>query len=119
MFSGNLIMKEKTIKSRTVFKGRLLKIDVLDVEVEPGRRSIREIVRHPGAAVVLARRPDGMFIFVRQFRKPAEKIILEVVAGGLEKAESPVACARRDVAVRATAEGTEAGQDAQIGRAHV
>ncbi|MDD4871752.1 MAG: NUDIX hydrolase [Kiritimatiellae bacterium] len=90
-------MREKTLKARTVFKGRLLAVEVLDVELECGKRSIREIVRHPGAAVVLAQLEDGRFVFVRQFRKAAEKTILEIVAGGLEKGESPVDCARREL----------------------
>lgn len=90
-------MVEKTLKSKTVFNGRLLRVEVIDVKVHNGRRSIREIVRHPGAAVVLAQLVDGRFVFVRQFRKAVEKTILEVVAGGLEKGESPVDCARREL----------------------
>lgn len=90
-------MKERTLKKRVVFKGRLLTVEVLDVELEPGRRSTREIVRHPGAAVVLAQMADGMFVLVRQFRKAAEKHILEAVAGGLGKGETPYACAKREL----------------------
>ena len=90
-------MIEKTLKSRKVFRGRLLDVEVVDVLVHDGRRSVREIVRHPGAAVVLAQLVDGRFVFVRQFRKAAEKIMLEVVAGGLERGEKPSDCARREL----------------------
>lgn len=90
-------MRENTIGSRTVFKGRLLTLDVVDVELENGVRSTREIVRHRGAAAVLARLPDGRFVLVRQFRKPVEREVLEIVAGLLEEGESPEACARREV----------------------
>jgi len=93
---------EKTIAQQRVFEGRLLKVDAVDVELPDGRKSVREIVRHPGAAVVLLRGPDGRFVFVRQFRKPAEKVMLEVVAGTLEEGEDPAECARREV-------GEEAG----------
>ena len=41
-------MHEKTLSSKTVFDGRLLKLDVLEVELESGTRTVREIVRHPG-----------------------------------------------------------------------
>ena len=61
-------MTEKPISARTVFQGRVLRLDVLDIELPGGRRSTREIVRHPGAVVVLAERPDGRFVLVRQFR---------------------------------------------------
>jgi ADP-ribose pyrophosphatase len=90
-------MNEKTINSKTVFEGNLLKIDVLDVELDSGGRSVREIVRHRGAAVILAQLPDGRFVFVRQFRKPAEKEMLELVAGTKEPGEAPSECAAREV----------------------
>jgi ADP-ribose pyrophosphatase len=91
-------MRERTLKSRTVFKGVLLHVDVEDVELEDGRRAEREILRHPPAVVVLARRPDGRFALVKQFRKPVEADLIEVVAGCLERGETPAAAARREVA---------------------
>jgi ADP-ribose pyrophosphatase len=93
---------EKTLSEKRVFDGRLLKIDAVEVELPDGKKSVREIVRHPGAAVVLVRGPDGRFVFVRQFRKAAEKVMLEVVAGTLEAGEDPAECSRREV-------GEEAG----------
>lgn len=90
-------MHEKTINCKTVFSGRLLKVDLLEVELESGIRSTREIVRHPGAVAVLARAPDGRLVFVRQFRKPLEAVTLEVVAGTLKPGEDPELCARREV----------------------
>ncbi|MGD9874692.1 MAG: NUDIX domain-containing protein [Kiritimatiellia bacterium] len=90
-------MREKTIGGRKVFEGRLLKLEVLDVELENGVRTTREVVRHPGASAVLAQLPDGRFVLVRQFRKPVEMEMLEIVAGLPEKGESPETCARREV----------------------
>ena len=90
-------MDEKTISSRTVFDGRLLKIEVLDVELENGLKTSREIVRHKGAVAVIAQLPDGRFVLVRQFRKAIEKDLLEIVAGGLEPHESPADCAVREM----------------------
>ena len=90
-------MNEKTVSSQRVFNGRLLKIDVLEVELNNGRRARREIVRHPGAVAIWARAPDGRFVFVRQFRKAIEQELLEVVAGTREAGETPEACARREI----------------------
>jgi ADP-ribose pyrophosphatase len=91
-------MPEKTISSKRGFDGRLLKVDVLEVELQSGRRSIREIIRHPGAAVVLGRLPDGNYVFVRQFRKAIESELIEAVAGGLNEGENPDQCAVRELA---------------------
>jgi len=90
-------MHERTVKSESAFTGRLLNVEVLQVELETGHNSQREIVRHPGASVVLAQRTDGPFVFVRQFRKPIETCLLEIVAGTLAPGEDPAACARREL----------------------
>ena len=90
-------MTEKTLATQTVFQGRALRIEVLDIELPGGRRSTREIVRHPGAVVVLAERPDGGFVLVRQYRTAIGETLLEMVAGGLEPGEQPEAAARREL----------------------
>ncbi|MCX6992402.1 MAG: NUDIX hydrolase [Kiritimatiellaeota bacterium] len=90
-------MNEKTVSSQPIFDGRLLKLNVLEVELDNGRRARREIVRHPGAVAIWARAPDGRFVFVRQFRKAIEQELLEVVAGTLEAGETPEVCARREI----------------------
>ena len=90
-------MNEKTISSQRAFDGRLLKLDVLEVELDNGRHARREIVRHPGAVAIWAHAPDGRFVFVRQFRKAIEQELLEIVAGTLEAGETPEACARREI----------------------
>jgi ADP-ribose pyrophosphatase len=91
-------MKERVVGSRTVFAGRLLRVDVLDVEMADGRRAVREVIRHPGAAVVLAETPEGKFLLVRQHRAAAAEVLTEVVAGTLDPGEDPEACARRELA---------------------
>lgn len=90
-------MQEKTLSSRTVYDGRILRLELLEVALDDGRRTTREVIRHHGAAVVLARRPGGDYLFVRQFRKPLDREVLEAVAGTLEPGEEPEACARREL----------------------
>ncbi len=90
-------MYERTLTSTRAYTGRVLALDLLEIETDQGVRAKRDIVRHRGAVAVLCRRPDGMLVLVRQFRKPVEKILLEVVAGKLEADENPEVCARREV----------------------
>ncbi|MDR2849058.1 MAG: NUDIX hydrolase [Verrucomicrobiota bacterium] len=90
-------LTEKTLDVKRVFEGRALTIDVAAIELPDGRRSVREIVRHRGAAVVLGQRPDGKFVLVRQYRRAVEQTLLEMVAGGLEEGEAPEAAARREM----------------------
>lgn len=97
MSNGFVVKEEKTIASQRKFNGRLIKIDLLKVELTNGRHARREVVRHPGAVAVLCRLSDGRFAFVRQFRKAIESELLEIVAGTREPDEGPAACARREV----------------------
>jgi ADP-ribose pyrophosphatase len=91
-------MHERTTTARTVFRGRVLTLEVVDVELPGGRRSTREVVRHPGAVAAVVQRPDGRFVFVRQYRKAVEAETLELVAGTLHAGEDPRACAVREIA---------------------
>lgn len=88
---------EKTLDQKVAFSGRALTLEVLSIALEDGRESLREVIRHPGAVVVLAQRPDGRFVFVRQYRKAIETLLLEAVAGTLDPGETVEACARREL----------------------
>lgn len=77
-------MYEKTLSRKTVYQGRIIDVDVLEVELENGKRSIREIVMHGVAVAIIPRLPDGRFVFIRQFRKPMERVCFEVVAGNVD-----------------------------------
>jgi len=95
--SPEIIMKEKTIHSKTAFTGKLLRLEVQEVELEDGTRSVREIVRHSGAAAVLAMLDEDRFLLVKQFRKAIEAYSTEIIAGTLDPGEDPETCARREV----------------------
>ena len=88
---------ERTVASRQVYKGRLISLRVDEVELAGGRRSMREIVEHPGAVAILAFTDDHQLVFVRQYRKAAERLTLEIPAGTLGAGEQPYACAVREL----------------------
>ena len=80
---------------KRVYDGKIIKVDVFDLTIE-GRKVKREIIKHPGAAAMLAFDEKGRIILVRQHRYP-HGYILEIPAGTLEKGESPKACALREI----------------------
>jgi ADP-ribose pyrophosphatase len=90
-------MYEKTLSRKTVYEGRILNVDVLEVELETGRKSVREIVLHGAAVAIIPQLPDGRFVFIRQFRKAMERICFEVVAGNCDSGEDAVVSAAREL----------------------
>ena len=89
---------EKTLACERMYTGRIINVDLIDIELPDGRKTKREVVRHGAAVGILARRPDGKFVFVKQYRKAAEEALVEVIAGGLEPGEDPVEGAKRETA---------------------
>jgi ADP-ribose pyrophosphatase len=63
-----------------------------------GREHEREIVRHPGAVVVLPILPDGRVVFVKNFRVAVGETLIELPAGTLDHDEPPPKTAVRELA---------------------
>lgn len=87
----------KIIKSERLYHGRIIELIIEDIEDPPGNIRKREIVSHPGGSVVVPLLDNGDVIFVRQYRYPHKKFILEIPAGKLESNEDPLSAAKREL----------------------
>ena len=58
---------------------------------------MREIIEHNGGAVLAAVTGEGKLVMVRQYRKPAGRVMLEVPAGKIDPGESAEAAAKREL----------------------
>ena len=74
-------LTEKTLHTERKYTGKIISVDVLDIELPDGRKAKREVIRHGNAVAILARRPDGKFVFVKQYRKAAEEALIGVLRG--------------------------------------
>ena len=90
-------LEEKTLESRLIFDGVLLKFYRDEVETAGGGRSAREYVHHPGGAAVVALDGDGNDYLERQFRYPYRKVVTEIPAGKLEAGEDPAHAILREL----------------------
>ncbi|MGM7721298.1 NUDIX hydrolase [uncultured Metabacillus sp.] len=90
-------LKETTLSSKEIFKGRVIDVYLEEVELPNGKTSTREIVKHPGAVAVIAITPENKILMVEQFRKPLGRTLVEIPAGKLEKGEQPLATAKREL----------------------
>src|SRR6478609_6910445 len=57
----------------------------------------REIVRHPGAVVVLPLLDDGRVCLIRNYRISVKQALIELPAGTLEQGEEPIKNAERQL----------------------
>ena len=98
-------LTEKTLNSKVMFEGRILKMMVDDVELPDGSTSFREIVGHPGGVCVAPIDDDNNLYFVKQYRYPYHEIVLELPAGKFEKGMSPLDNGKRELKEEVGAEG--------------
>ncbi|MFD2045928.1 NUDIX domain-containing protein [Ornithinibacillus salinisoli] len=89
--------EEKTIRTEEIFDGKVVKLQVDEVLLPNGKRSTRELIKHPGAVAVIPITKDNKIVFVEQFRKPLEKSLIEIPAGKLEPGEKPEITAIREL----------------------
>lgn len=90
-------LEEKTISSEQKFDGKIVKLFVDQIELEDGKKSFREVIKHPGGVCVLPLDEEGNVLFVKQFRYPHGKVLLEIPAGKLEYGENHSQCGLREL----------------------
>ncbi|MFC1907848.1 NUDIX hydrolase [Chloroflexota bacterium] len=88
---------EKTLSSQLIYDGRVVKLRIDTVKLPSGRETTREIVEHGDCVAIVAIDANDNVLLVNQFRKPAEKKLLEIPAGGIEPSEDPVTTVRREM----------------------
>lgn len=90
-------LKEKTLEEKVVYEGSFLKMINAKVELPNGKVATRDILKHPGAVGILAYIDSDNIIMVEQYRKPVEKVLLEIPAGKIDIGEEPLKCAVREL----------------------
>jgi ADP-ribose pyrophosphatase len=89
--------RESRISHDRIYSGRVVTLDIDRVSLPDGSETVREVVRHPGAVVVLPILGDGRIVFVRQYRYPTGQELYELPAGTLEDGEDEESCGAREL----------------------
>ena len=87
---------EKTLESKCVYDGKIIKVKKDKVLLPNKKESFREIVEHSGGACVLCEKEDKILL-VKQFRYAYNKEIWEIPAGKINKGEEPYLTALREL----------------------
>jgi ADP-ribose pyrophosphatase len=90
-------LRERTVSSEQVWKGRLLEVHQATVALPDGVHTTREYIVHPGAVMVVPILDDGRLVMERQFRYPMKRVMLEFPAGKIDAGEPPFTTALREL----------------------
>lgn len=86
----------KREERRTVYEGRIFRVDVDRVQLPSGHTVSMDIVRHPGSVVLIPMPAPDRIILVRQYRYTIDRWIWELPAGSLKPGEDPNLAAARE-----------------------
>ena len=82
---------------KTVYRGRIIQLDLERVQLPGGTVHELEVVRHPGASCIVPFVSADEVLLLRQYRHAAGGFLFELPAGTLEAAEHPHDCAVREL----------------------
>jgi 8-oxo-dGTP pyrophosphatase MutT (NUDIX family) len=90
------------VESRVIHRGGYLTFRIDTVERPDGSRATRDVAQHPGAVAIVAVDAHDQVLLVRQYRSPAERVMLEIPAGTLDRhddgsVEDPEVASRREL----------------------
>ena len=89
--------KEKILKSILIYEGPIFGVRRDEVLEPGGLQTTRELITHPGSVVVLPVFADGRILMIRQYRHATRQYLWELVAGRIDKGESPKKAAAREL----------------------
>ena len=106
---------EERLSSRRAFDGHILHLRVDDVRMPSGRKTVREVIEHPGSVIVLPVTVDDDILLIRQYRYAVDERVIELPAGLIDPGEEPEIAARRELEEET---GYEAGEVRLLGSAY-
>lgn len=82
---------------REIHCGKVFRLVQEELTLPNGFRTSLELVRHPGAAAIVAIASSGNVLLLRQYRHAVGQFIWEIPAGTLTPGEEPLECAKREL----------------------
>ena len=80
-----------------LYKGKAIRLFKERLTLPNGVTTELEIIRHPGAAAIVPLLADRRVVMINQYRHAVGQFLWEIPAGTLNRGESPIECARREL----------------------
>ena len=90
-------LTEKQLSRKEIYSGPVFTVTKDEILLPDGTEGWRDLVHSLGGVVILPLDGDGNVTLVRQFRYAHGRVLLEAVAGKLEKGEEPFPAAQREL----------------------
>ncbi len=90
-------MQFKLLQREKKYHGKIIDLTVDHLQYPSGNQTLREIIEHPGGAVVLCVFENSDILLVKQYRHPFAKEVIELPAGKMDSNEDPLLCAQREL----------------------
>ena len=90
-------LKETRLSREEIYEGPVFTVTKDAIRLPDGREGRRDLVHSYGGVVILPVDEEGNVTLVRQFRYAHGRVLLEAVAGKLEKGEEPYSAALREL----------------------
>lgn len=90
-------MKIDLVHSEVVYRGRVFQIRQDFIRLPNGNTAQIDVVDHRDSVTILPVDQQGQIWFIRQYRHPVDRFLLELPAGVAEPNEDPAANAQREL----------------------
>lgn len=91
-------VKIRPVASKTLYRGRVVKLTLDTYRAADGQSFRRETIRHPASVVIVPILEGNRVLLIRQFRHALNRYIYEIPAGTSESGEPLLTCAKRELA---------------------
>ena len=90
-------MPFEVMHTETAFRGRAFDVRQDQVSLPDGNQARLDVIVHNESVVMIPLDAEGLIWFIRQYRHPAQKELLELPAGVMEAGEQPEYSAGREI----------------------
>lgn len=78
----------KKVRSEQVYDAKVFKVSKVTLD-RNGEEVIHSVINSPGTICVLPITQNGKILLEKQYRTPADRLLIEIPAGKMEKGEAP------------------------------
>jgi ADP-ribose pyrophosphatase len=91
------LLGTRILNSETLLGTRRFTVDRMTYQTSGGETVVKEVIRHPGAVVIVPVLADGRICLIKNYRVAIDSEMIELPAGTLEPNEPPISTARREL----------------------